>query len=337
MDIRRVQMTGGSSYIITLPKEWIKSSHIKKNDPVGLSQQTNGTLLINPKITREGVQRSKEFKVNENTDQNELFRNLIGAYISGYNSIKINSKTRMPPHIRPIVRKFTQIVIGQEIVEETDQIIILKDLLNPAEMPFNRTIKRMHIIVKGMYEDALLSLINNDITVAQDVISRDGEIDRLHWLVARQYKIILRNVSFAEKIGTNINTAMTSFLISRIIERIGDHVVTIAKNVVSGLDSTLDKKILNSIKQAGLLSLESFSKSISSFFRKDLKSANENIESISLLRKKCEEINTQCLHYNLEGPTATSIGYIVESIRRIGEYAEDISENVINHLIGEDL
>lgn len=330
-------MTGGSSYIITLPKDWIKSSHIKKNDPVGLSQQTNGTLLINPKITREGIQRSKEFKVNENTEQNELFRNLIGAYISGYNSIKINSKTRMPPQIRPVVRKFTQIVIGQEIVEETNQIIILKDLLNPAEMPFNRTIKRMHIIVKGMYEDALLSLLNKNIKIAQDVISRDSEIDRLHWLVARQYKIIMRNVNFAEKIGTNINTAMTSFLISRIIERIGDHVVTIASNIVSIIDSTINKKILNLIKEAITLSLESFSKSISSFFRKDLKSANNNIESIGLLRKKCEEINTQCLNCKLEGKTAISLGYIVESIRRIGEYAEDIYENVINHIIGEEI
>jgi hypothetical protein len=30
------------------------------------------------------------------------------------------------------------------------------------------------------------------------------------------------------------------------------------------------------------------------------------------------------------------IGYIIESIRRIGEYAEDFSENVINYLVGEE-
>jgi len=37
-----------------------------------------------------------------------------------------------------------------------------------------------------------------------------------------------------------------------------------------------------------------------------------------------------------KAPVAISLGYIVESIRRIGEYAEDISETVINHLIGEE-
>ena len=34
MDIRKVQVTGGSSYVITLPKEWANSMHIKKNDPL---------------------------------------------------------------------------------------------------------------------------------------------------------------------------------------------------------------------------------------------------------------------------------------------------------------
>ncbi|MHA1292848.1 MAG: AbrB/MazE/SpoVT family DNA-binding domain-containing protein [Promethearchaeota archaeon] len=33
---RKVQQTGGSSFIISLPKEWIKKHEIKKNDPLKL-------------------------------------------------------------------------------------------------------------------------------------------------------------------------------------------------------------------------------------------------------------------------------------------------------------
>jgi phosphate uptake regulator len=49
MDIRKVQVTGGSSYIITLPKDWIDKSHVKKNDPLGLISQPDGTLLVTVK------------------------------------------------------------------------------------------------------------------------------------------------------------------------------------------------------------------------------------------------------------------------------------------------
>ena len=55
MEIRRVQMTGGSSYVITLPKEWIKSVNIKKNDQLGLIRQSDGTLLINPTLVEKQI------------------------------------------------------------------------------------------------------------------------------------------------------------------------------------------------------------------------------------------------------------------------------------------
>jgi hypothetical protein len=37
-----------------------------------------------------------------------------------------------------------------------------------------------------------------------------------------------------------------------------------------------------------------------------------------------------------ENPDAIALGYITESVRRAGEYASDISENVINYLVEED-
>lgn len=333
MEIRRIQVTGGSSYIVTLPKEWIKSLNIKKNDPIGLLIQSDGTLLITPKISLEQTQRIKEFSVTETVDQTYLLRQLIGAYIAGYTSIVIKSTARMPSRARLLVREFTQTTIGQEIVEETDKSIIVKDLLNPAEMPFNRTIKRMYILVKGMHIDTMSALKDKDKILAQDVIARDNEVDRLHWLVARQYNIIQRNVNFAEKMGITIGLAGTSFLISRIIERIGDHVIRIATNIIKIIDEKIDKKIIEKIESASNLAIDIFNNSSGSFFRRDIKGANENIETVKKLEVQCEKINTLALKQ--EGSLAISIGYIVESIRRIGEYAEDISETVINHLIGE--
>jgi phosphate uptake regulator len=334
MEIRRLQMTGGSSYIITLPKEWIKKLKVQKNDPVGLITQSDGTLLITPKIDREQTQKIKEFDVSNLTNQDFLLRHLIGAYIAGYNSIIVKSTKRMSPQTKMTVRKFTQTTIGQEIVEETDTQIIIKDILNPAEMPFDRTIKRMHIIVKGMHEDIMVAIQRNDKKLAEDVLLRDNEIDRLHWLIARQHNIILQNVSFAEKMRITIELATTSFLISRIIERIGDHVIRIAKNAVYITEEKIDDTLIEKLDAASQLSLEIFNKSITSFLRKDVKLADVTIETVQKLENKLKEINKLALKE--KGEHVISLGYVVESIRRIGEYSSDISENVINHLIGEE-
>ncbi len=333
MEIRRVQITGGSSYVITLPKEWIKSTNVKKNDPLGLLTQSDGTLLITSKMIEEQTRRIKEFDVSEKTNQTYLLRQLIGSYISGYNSIKIKSPKRIPPAARTTIRKFTQTTIGQVVIEETDASITLKDLVNPTEMPFNSTIKRMYIIVKGMHEDTMRALEASNKTLAEDVLSRDNDVDRLHWLVARQLNIILQNVSLAEKMKITVEMSSTYFLISRIIERIGDHAVRISQNIINIVDSKIDQRIIDLIQSASNLALDIFNKSIGAFFRKDLQAANENIESVIKLEILCKEINTLALQE--KGVTAISTGYIVESIRRVGEYAEDISETVINYIMGE--
>ncbi len=334
MEVRRVQITGGSSYVITLPKDWIIKSKIKKNDSLGLISQSDGTLLISPKMIDFQSKKFKIFKVNERTNHVFLLRQLVGAYIAGYNAIKIISQKRIPSKISNSVRDFTQITIGQEVIEETDNSIILKDLLNPTEIPFSTTIKRMHIIVKNMHEDSINALMNGNKNISEEISFRDNDVDRLYWLVARQHNTILQNVNVAEKMGISIKMALAYFLISKKIERMGDHVVKIAQNVALIDESDLDENIKIKILAASNLALDIFNKSIGAFFRKDITESNNNIDYVKKLEKICEEINKLVL--NQKSNVLISVGYIIESIRRFGEYTEDISETTINYLIGEN-
>ncbi len=333
MEIRRVQMTGGSSYIVTLPKHWIQSLGIQKNDPLHIHVQSDGSLLLTPRVIQDHEQRNIEFDTRTIQKPTYLLQRLIGAYIAGYTTLKITSPSRITVQDRNIIRSFTQLAIGPEVVEETDTSVTLKDLLNPIEMPLDRTIKRMHIIVKGMLEDAMRALETRDPLLADDVQSRDNDVDRLHWLVARQYNILLHNINLAEKMNMTIGMASTCFFIGRIIERIGDHAVKITQNVPRLIDTNTDQKIINQLLNANTLALDIFNKSISAFFKKDIGASHETIDTVKNLETLCEEINA--LVPKQKGSIALSVGYVVESTRRIGEYAEDISENVINYLVAE--
>jgi phosphate uptake regulator len=334
MELRKVQFTGGSSYVLTLPKEWIDAEKIKKNDSLGVEVQPDGALLITRYTDQEPSQRTKEFDLAGITEPAYLFRLLIGAYISGYTFIVIHSQQRLPPFVREVVRNFTQMTIGQEVVEETDTEIMLKDLLNPAEMPFDNTIKRMFMIVKAMHDDAITSIRSQNQSLANDVTARDNDVDRLHWLIARQTNMILSNATLSRKMNVSPVMALHYFTISRIIERIGDHaerIVFIAQPIIT---KGIDPSVLGKIAKASELSVGIFNRSIVSFFNNDMKKANQNIESLRVLNTLCEEINTIVLQQ--ETPDAIALGYITESVKRAGEYAADISENAINYLVEED-
>jgi phosphate uptake regulator len=120
MEIRRVQVTGGASFVVTLPKEWAEGQKIKKNDPVGMTVQPDGTLLVTKNTTYDILQQIKEIDCSTNADPAFLFRLLIGTYIMGFNVIRLTSKQVFPPYVRSVVRDFTQMTIGQEVVENRD-------------------------------------------------------------------------------------------------------------------------------------------------------------------------------------------------------------------------
>ncbi len=330
IETRRVQQTGGSSFIISLPKEWIDKHKIKPKDTLGILSQPDGNLLVTPNINSEEYVKSKNFDVDHITDSNYLFRILIGMYIMGYTVITIKSSKKFEPFIRDTITNFTQIAIGPEVVEESNNIIKIKDLLNPKEMPFEKTIRRMYVLAHDMHENAIKALNSGDKTLAEEVIKRDDEVDRLHWLIGRQSHIVLRDIILCQKMGITLEDISHFQSISRSLERISDHSVKIAQNMLLIDFHKMEKNILSDLSKASNYSLKMLDVSLDAWLNKDLNLANENINSVKELIDMCENI-----YFRLDKfpEFSVPIGYIIESIRRTGEYSVDISEVIINKLI----
>ncbi len=88
--------------------------------------------------------------------------------------------------------------------------------------------------------------------------------------------------------------------------------------------------VKDQIENASKFSLKLLNKSLTAWLQKDIDLANESIELIKDLIYTTEKIS-----FDLSNNTETSIaiGYVIESIRRTGEYSGDISEVIINNLI----
>lgn len=330
IETRKVQQTGGSSFIISLPKEWIEKHKIKPKDTLGILSQPDGNLLVSPNINSEDYIRSKDFDVDNISDSNYLFRILIGMYIMGYTVITIKSSKKFEPFIRDTIINFTKIAIGPEIIEESNNIIKIKDLLNPKEMPFEKTLRRMYVLAQDMHENAIKALNSGDKTLAEEVIKRDDEVDRLHWLIGRQSHIVLRDIILCQKMGITLEDISHFQSIGRFLERIADHSVKIAKNVLLIDFQKIDKEILTDLSKASIIALKMLGSSLDAWLNKSINLANENINSVKKLIDICENI-----YFKLDKVAEFSvpIGYVIESIRRTGEYSVDISEVIINKFI----
>lgn len=329
MEIRRVQATGGSSYIVTLPKDWVNAQNITKNAPIGLIVQPDGSLLIVPKVTGDVLLEKKVLEVSDDMDSDYLFRLLIGSYMMGYSVIEITSKSRIDSRLRETIVKFSQIAVGVEVVEEGDKSVIIKDLLNPVEMPFDKTVRRSYVLAKSMHEDAVAALAKGDVSMANDVIASDAMVDRLQWLIARQYNIVSREAQIARKMSITKEDAQFYFLVSKVIESVGDQAVIIASKVQTLKAGAAGIK--EEISSASKVALEIFKKSVDSWFQRDVGMANEAIESSKELVKLCEKIKNSASKKGY--PEGLALNYVAESIGMTGEYSANISELVMDHLI----
>jgi len=332
VETRKVQQTGGSSFIVSLPKGWIKQHGIKKNDTLGLMPQPDGNLLITPRIDSQSVEKKKVFDIDDINDNEYLFRLLIGAYIMGYSIFIVKSGRKIESKTRETIINFTQMVIGPEIIEETPNQMILKDLLNPKEMPFEKTIKRMYIIAESMHQDAIKALKTKDRELLEEVVKKDNDIDRLHWLIGRQASIMLDDIILAQKMEITLEEAHHFHLVSRLLERIADHALIIASNVLKLLESKSEIKedVIEDITSASELALNLLISSFEAWLQRDIHKANASINQKESLVLVCEKIK---IVPNKNINETIALTYIVESIRRTGEYSSDISELIINYLL----
>ncbi|KXF89965.1 phosphate signaling complex protein PhoU [Phaeobacter sp. JH20_36] len=86
--------------------------------------------------------------------------------------------------------------------------------------------RRMAREVELMLKDALDSYIQRDVELAQDVIARDKDVDQMYNALFREF------LTFMMEDPRNITPCMHLHFIAKNVERMGDHVTSIAEQVV---------------------------------------------------------------------------------------------------------
>ncbi len=105
-------------------------------------------------------------------------------------------------------------------------------------------IPRMGVIAQRMLRDALDAFVRRDTTLAEAVLSADDELDGLKSQIFREL------LTYMMQDAAKIEPALDLILISRHLERIGDHATNIAEDVIF-LVSARDVRHLGSGGGAG--------------------------------------------------------------------------------------
>ncbi|NQE06379.1 hypothetical protein C5S32_10970 [ANME-1 cluster archaeon GoMg1] len=337
---RKVQLTGGSTLTISLPVKWARVAGIKHGDELSLIQRSDNSLLITPEKNEEERIKSAALELSENESFEDNFRYLISYYLVGYDIVKLLSPKGFEAEERKRIKEeVRKRLIGMEVVGESSKEIILQSFLKYEDFTLRDAIRSMSEIIVSMHGDAISALEKGDLNLAEDVTERDNEIDRFYLLIVRQLKAAMSDPELANKIGVGRQRDSLGYrIIVKSMERIGDHVENIAKNVmlmnqtsaVLEPEAALRVATLKRIKEIGFRTENIFTETLASLSDMDMKEANEMIRNANTLADELEELNERILAEELSITDKVHILSILESLGRIAKYCGDIAEVTIN-------
>lgn len=327
METRKVQRTGKSTFIVSLPKLWAVKNDIQPGSLIYITQSDNGALVLSPDRSERDL--TTRLEIGEKVGD-PLVRDIIGCYVSGYRTMEVASATMTADQKRDI-HQIVQKLIGPEILEETVNKVLIQDLIDPEELQSERALRRIKTVVRSMIQDALSALVANDREMAADVIQRDDDVDRLYLLVSRQFTEILRSGSVKQESLDPI-TAFNYTRAATNLERMADHAARIAAMILK-CDCILPTKIVEKMSKISPQLLDLVEDSISSLLTLNSGKANEVIELSRQLRKQINQmVSNSSFSDEHEGAllrmAATSIERMLDYIKNIGELAINLSQTV---------
>ena len=311
---------------MSLPIKWVRDIGLEAGDTLTLTPMPNKALYISYSALskeRAALKAMIEYSHSDSAENN--LRILISNYLAGYDVIGLTDKKGFSAYDRKFIKdSVRQKLIGLELVEESRTELVFQCLLNYNDLPLSRVIKNMYGLVLSMLEDSMTALQEHNVEIAEDVIQRDDDVDRFYFLSVRQLNAAIEDIELSEMIGIRHPQECLEYrLVTKIIERIGDHAVRIAVNVQK-MDSAVNSN--NPIFKMAELSLKVFENSIDSMAQEDPHAIN----TIVVEAKNVSQFGVSLESQEVGDADNVELSMVLESLRRVAEYSGDIAEVIIN-------
>lgn len=318
MEARKLQSVG-ASFLISVPKRWVNEKGLEKGSTILVHERADGMLIIDPRLSEEYLSRRRKIM-----DPKNLSRNIIAGYLAGDDVIAVDLGKAMTPSLKKEIKRMADFLVGVEIMKEEASTMTLQCLI-PKSIDLQTYLQRTYGIAAKMHEDAIRAFIRNDQELAQDVINRDREVDRLYFLVVRQLR-----QAIASPTGDLMLSPLDLLdyrLVAKEVEAIADGCASIAEQVQTEGYSSPSRPFSRALNELSDQVLLAHREAITAVLQQNSSRARRVIDLqktiTPLIRQITEEIAKQ-------DPSVLSVlDRVIHNLERIFESSIDIADLVI--------
>ena len=317
MSERSIQLVGKSTYIVSLPKEWVRERGLGQKSKVILTRMSNGTLAI-----ISGASDVKRATLPVNQDPDLAVKLLIAAYLDGYDSVTFTSdKAEIAESVRSALRRAMSRLVGFEILHQTPTELEIELAAEPKMLATESGLTRMSLLVESAVN---LGLGSSSEAVSEDLDEVDEDSDKLNFMYIRRLRQSLTNPSPSASINLDPLSIFDILMTFRTLERCVDHSVALSKAWLENRN-TIDDDTKEKIGKLAYATVEMLKAAVDAFIKKDVTKCTEISKRRSAMRSgEFAEVR------RIQGVDPL----LTYHISRIVDYSADIAETVLNEGYG---
>ncbi len=316
---RRVQVTGGSTLIVSLPKEWAKAAGVESGSEVFIEVMPDYTLKITPLKTHVGsTPVEREISIDCSCEATAVVIEVLSSYLAGYERIRVRVENGCLELAREVVERLRGKAIGLEVLEETGDSIVFYSIMNSSTLKIADAIARMISTTRCMLEDVGLCLEKYNPEVLNGVVERDDVVDKLFLLILRQLNQVLLGQLSPSAAGL-VCLPESLYVLAGVksIERIADHAVAIAGRMIES--GEVECRGLKKYTNTYHIVMDAFRSASKAFIEPGRASVRRAVSKLLEARRRVVEAESI-------KPESSVIELLLESMRRIVAYSMDMVE-----------
>lgn len=318
MEARKLQRVG-ASFLISVPKRWVHTQGLEKGSTILVHERVDGLLIIDPGLVEEPPR-----KRNIITGPENVSRDILAAYLAGDDVIEVNLGKAMTPTLKREIKRTALFLVGVEIIEEDASTMTFQCLI-PRSIDLQTYLRRIYGIAAKMHEDAVHAFIRNDQELAQDVVNRDREVDRLYFLLVRQLRKAISSPT-GDLLLSPLHL-LDYRLVAKEVEAIADCGASIAEQIISDPLPSTPTQFSKLFAELSRKVLKAHREAITAVLQQNASRARHVIgqknDIIKLIRQVTEVLAKQ------DSATLPILDRVFHYLERIFESSIDIADLVI--------
>ncbi len=311
MEKRKLIKSGEGSFVISLPIEFVRRNQLKKGNEIFVLDKGH-EVVVSPE--GKDVAENKTATIDcRDKSVDEIKKNIISYYLFGVSMLTLKE---INPSERESTIRFISLLPGLSIVSEEHDKIEVKDILDAEKVNITEYLKRTDIMIRSMFMLLLESIEKKE---KADLVIK-GRIQGNCFFIIKMINKILKNTSLSAKIEIELESILSLSRIVIELENISDHLYKLGEQINAKIK-------LGNIDEIVKMLMKSYETAITSFYKKDAKSAEE----IFLAKNKSKKIISTILESKDKENTIAiydSLLDIEKSIKRISLIGYDLGINL---------